>query len=599
MLSFRDRVGAVLVRMARVGSGRATLVRRVREMAAILRADGVGGVIRRYRSHRAWRTRRGVQPPTPEDRRYQLWLERHQPSAERIAEMRRHNQRWAVRPLISIVVPVFNPDHAWLDAMVSSVRTQAYDNWELCLADDCSPAPHVRPALSGWAAADRRIKVAFREQNGNIAAASNTALAMATGDFVALLDPDDVLRPHALHAVVETLQADADTDLVYSDEDKILVGGQRGQVHFKGEFDPDYLLSTNYISHLSVLRRDAVAAVGGFRAGLDGSQDHDLVLRVSERATRVRHVPDVLYSWRQVPGSAALDHAEKPAAWEAGRRAVDDALARRHPGAHAELGPLPGLYQARYPIRPGVRVTAILSAVDATTTASTLRALRQGHASLPVRWVVAGHDPGLDGLARVATVEVVVGDEPQPRLLNELVAADESDVVVFLAGDVAPARADMAWLEPLVEQALRSTVGAAGGRIMAADGSAVCDAVRMDAEHGVASVGVRLPVIQRVSAVSIECMAVERTGLMAAGGFDESYCLRLHDVDLCLRLRSAGLAIVHTPLTEMRRLRSQRGLDQATDDVDRFRTRWEGSPVWADPYVSPWLETVTPLVIRA
>ncbi|MGH9060230.1 MAG: hypothetical protein ACRDZY_12055, partial [Acidimicrobiales bacterium] len=215
-----------------------------------------------------------------------------------------------------------------------------------------------------------------------------------------------------------------------------------------------------------------------------------------------------------------------------------------------------------------------------------------------VRWVVAGHDPGLDGLAGDAAVEVVVGGGTQPRLLNELVAADESDVVVFLAGDVAPAGADVAWLEPLVEQALRSTVGAAGGRILAPDGSAEHDAVRLDAGHGVARVGVRLPVIQRVSAVSIDCMAVERTGWAAAGGFDEGYRLRLHDVDLCLRLRSAGLAIVHTPLTEMRRLRSQRGLDQATDDVDRFRRRWEGSPVWTDPYVSPWLETVTPLVIR-
>ena len=172
------------------------------------------------------------------------------------------------------------------------MRAQTYDNWELCLADDRSSAPHVRPALSRWAAIDARVKLAFREENGNIAAASNTALALATGDFVALVDHDDILRPHALHAVVAALQDDDDADLVYSDEDKILVGGQRGQVHFKGEFDPDYLLSTNYISHLSVLRRDLVTAVGGFRAGFDGSQDHDLVLRVTrareERAARPR-----------------------------------------------------------------------------------------------------------------------------------------------------------------------------------------------------------------------------------------------------------------------------------------------------------------------
>ncbi|MGH3609827.1 MAG: glycosyltransferase, partial [Pseudonocardiaceae bacterium] len=173
---------ALVVRMAPEGSGRATLLRRVRTVAAILRTDGLGAAIRRYRSHRAWRSRGGVQPLTPEDRRYHVWLERHDPSGERLEEMRQRNRRWAYRPLISVVVPVFDPDRAWLDAMVSSVRSQTYDNWELCLADDCSPSPHVRPALTGWAAADPRIKVAFREQNGNIGAASNTALRLATGE---------------------------------------------------------------------------------------------------------------------------------------------------------------------------------------------------------------------------------------------------------------------------------------------------------------------------------------------------------------------------------------------------------------------------------
>ena len=514
--------------------------------------------------------------------------------------MSRQNQRWAYRPLISVVVPIYNPARQWLDSMVNSVRAQTYDNWELCLADDNSSAPHVRPTLSSWAAADERIKLAFRERNGNIAAASNTALAMATGDFVALLDHDDVLRPHALHAVVAVLQDDSEADLVYSDEDKILVGGQRGQVHFKGEFDPDYLLSTNYVSHLSVLRRDVVTAVGGFRGGFDGSQDHDLVLRVSEQARSVRHVPDVLYSWRQVPGSAALEHSEKPQAWDAGRRAVDEALARRVPGAHAELGAQPGLYNARYPILRGVRVTAVVTAVDARATATALASLRRASGLLPHRWIIWSRDAAVERLRDSLTKVVLAeGAGNQARIINELVADDDSDVVVFLAGDVAPMPGSDAWLEPLVEQAVRRTVGAAGGRVAGADGRADQDGLRIGGDNGIESAGVRLPVIQRVSAVSSDCMAVERSDFVSMGGFDERYGVCLYDIDLCLRLRRSGLATVYTPLTQLQRVRPARIRARVSADVAEFRRTWEGSPEWTDPYVSPWLEKVMPFVIRA
>lgn len=590
---------SVVSRLAPPGSRQRRVLRGGRVIATVLATDGIRAAIRRFRNGGGRLNSAAVKDAIPDDGQYRRWLAQHDPSAAEVEAMRGEDQGWTYRPLISLVVPVYNTDVRWLDAMVLSVRDQAYDNWELCLADDCSDEPGVQPALARWATVDARVKLAFREQNGNIAAASNTALAMATGEFIALLDHDDVLRPHALHAVVAALQEDREVDLVFSDEDKILIDGQRGQVHFKGEFDPDYLLSTNFVSHLSVLRRDLVEQVGGFRAGFDGSQDHELVLRVSERARRVRHVADVLYSWRQVPGSAALEHAEKPAAAAAGRMAVEDAVRRRAPGGRAEFGAQPGLYNARYPIRPGVRVTAVVGAVEARVTARSLAALRDAPGLLPRRWLVWGRDPGIGRLADSVVETVSVAESGnQAGIINELVAADDCDVILFLAGDVTPRRGRDGWLEPLVEQAIRDTVGAVGGRIIGGDGRPEQDGLRLDAEHGVASAGVRLPVIQRVSAVSIDCLAIDRSRFTAMGGFDDRYSEQLHDIDLCLRLRRAGWATVFTPLTELHRLSPPRGRARTGDDVAEFRRAWEGSPEWPDPYVSPWLDRVAPFVIR-
>ncbi len=219
-------------------------------------------------------------------------------------------------------MPTYNPQEDWLRPAIESVLGQVYENWELCIADDASTAPHVGDILDQFARADSRIKVVRRPENGGIAAASASALEVATGEFVALLDHDDLLRPHALHRVVELLQSDPELDVIYSDEDMLLSDGQYGKPFFKPDWSPDLLLSVNYVCHFLVLRRDLVERTGGFRPGFDGAQDHDLVLRATEQARHVGHVPDVLYAWRQVPGSVALTGDAKMYAYEAGQRAV-------------------------------------------------------------------------------------------------------------------------------------------------------------------------------------------------------------------------------------------------------------------------------------
>jgi hypothetical protein len=265
-------------------------------------------------------------------------------------------------PTISIVMPVYNTPEKWLVKAVESVRRQVYQKWELCIADDASPAPHVRPLLEQLAASDPRIKVTFRGQNGHISAASNSALELATGEYLALLDHDDELAPNALHEIVALLNAHPGTDLVYSDEDKIDEEGRRHEPYFKPDWLPDLFHAQNFISHLTVYRAPLVREAGGFRAGYEGSQDWDLALRVIERITdqqRIRHLPKVLYHWRAIPGSTAMMLSEKNYPLEAARRALTDAFARR--GEKITLHHVPGdHWRVQYPLPAAAPLVSLI-----------------------------------------------------------------------------------------------------------------------------------------------------------------------------------------------------------------------------------------------
>ncbi|MHB8533607.1 MAG: glycosyltransferase family 2 protein, partial [Solirubrobacteraceae bacterium] len=519
-----------------------------------------------------------------EDRRYRRWLHTREPSPVQLRAMRAENATWSYRPLVSVVVPVYNPEPAWLDDMILSVRAQAYDNWQLCIADDCSPREEVRSALRGWAARDPRIEVTFRTENGNIAAASNSALTLAHGDFIALVDHDDVLRPHALHRVVEALQRDDDIDVLYTDEDKVLLNGRRGAVHLKGPFDPDYLLSTNCIGHLAVLRRSLVESLGGFRAGFDGSQDHDLVLRATERARRVEHVDDVVYSWKQVPGSAALSAGEKPAAWSAGLRAVQAAVERRGGGGHADFGLSAGLYDVRHPVPPGTTVTVAMLSEQADIARHAVRILQAAAGMTGVQWIVGV--PATDGASAgdsgVQLIEVA-SDRGVAAALNRLASASVGDVLVFLHPHLKPRSRERPWLPPLVEQALRADVGAVGAHIIGRDGDTEEEGLHIDAGATVRSVGSRYPVIRRTAAVSDTCLAITRARFVAAGGFEERYAHSLHDADLCMRLRAAGLSIMYTPLAALQRTAPAPRGSAAAADRELFASRWPHDDAPPDP----------------
>src|SRR4051812_3551677 len=248
------------------------------------------------------------------------------------------------RVRFSVLLPVHDPPEEFLARAIGSVREQLYPDWELCIADDASTSPRVRRLLEEAAKEDSRIRVTFREQTGHISVASNSALALATGDFVVSLDHDDELAEHALF-LLASAAADADADLLYTDEDKIDERGRLSSPFFKPDWNPDLLLSQNYVGHLCAIRRSLLLDIGGFREGFEGSQDYDLILRAASRTTRIRHLPFVAYHWRSIAGSTARDVGAKPYVDAAAQRALEE-----HVGASArvEPGPLPTTYRVRW-----------------------------------------------------------------------------------------------------------------------------------------------------------------------------------------------------------------------------------------------------------
>ncbi|MCA1625074.1 MAG: glycosyltransferase [Acidobacteria bacterium] len=266
-----------------------------------------------------------------EEKVYLKWIRKFDTLTDGDREQIRQKIRgFKLKPLISVVMPIYNIEEKWLRLCIESVIKQLYGNWELCIADDHSPSPHVRKVLEEYAAKDKRIKVIFRAENGHISAASNSALELATGEFVALLDHDDELAEHALFYVAEEINRFPETEMIYSDEDMIGENGRRYEPKFKPDWSRDLFYSLNLITHLSVYRTEVLQRIGGFRAGLEGSQDYDLALRVIEQIpeNHIRHIPKILYHWRAIRGSVAYSSEEKPYAHERAREAIRQHLER-------------------------------------------------------------------------------------------------------------------------------------------------------------------------------------------------------------------------------------------------------------------------------
>ena len=546
-------------------------------------------------------------PMVPEaQRQYEDWLAKHRLTPERLAALREETRQLAYRPIISVVVPVYDIAEAWLRGAIESVREQAYENWELCLVNDASPAPHVRPVLDEYAALDARVRVAHLGENAGIAGASNHGLELATGEFVGFLDHDDVLYPDALAEVVRRLDRDPALDVVYSDEDKIEPDGRRSSPFFKPDWSPDLLLACNYICHFSVYRRSLLEVLGGFRAGFDGSQDYDLVLRVTERTRRIAHIPKILYGWRKVPGSAAATVAAKPYAYRAGQVAIADALARRGADAKVEMF-APGHHQVRYALRGNPKVSILVPMRDrADLTRQCVTSIESKSTYKNIELLVIDNGSVEEASRRVLDElalrhRVVRYERPfNYAAINNFGAAQVTgDYLLFMNNDTEVVTPD--WLEAMLEHAQRPEVGAVGAKLLYPD--------RRIQHAGVLLLGTELAVAdhafkhlpedtdawfalarvaRNVSAVTAACMMVRREVFEELGGFDERLRVAFNDVDLCLRMRQAGYLVVYTPLaTLIHHESATRKALHPPEDERLARERWRELLAAGDPYYNP------------
>jgi len=524
---------------------------------------------------------------------YRLWIERERPPAA---------PSLARQPLISLILPVYNPRRDWLEAAVQSVVHQTYGCWQLCVCDDASEQGWVAQYFEALNANDLRIRFARSHAHVGIVGTLNRAGELASGEYACFLDQDDVLAPYALACVAEAVQ-DAQPDLVYSDEDYLDSQGRRMQPIFKPAFSPDLLRCGMYLSHLLVARTDKLRELGWFRAGYDGSQDYDLALRLSARPAVIRHIPRVLYHWRQHPESTALNAAAKPYTQASGLRAVSEAVSRRDAQASVVPGVSPNTYHVRWSVPAGLKANLVICSRNARLLRRCLTAIERRTSYQDREIVVVQHRTGniaaMDRLLdSTACVRVPYTGPFNFAAMNNLGAgAASGHILVFLNDDIEPL--DPGWLGMLLAHAHRREVGAVGAKLVYPSGAIQHAGIVIGIMEGAGHLhrntfGAQywnwLPFTRNVCAVTGACLAIRRSVFAELGGFDESFPENYNDVDLCLRARQAGYEVIVEPAAVLRHYECrsrQRGV--RLEERHAFEQRWSAWLQRGDPFYSPHL----------
>ena len=527
---------------------------------------------------------------------YQLWVSRYDTINENDASaIRLHLRSLRSTPLISVVMPVYNTRPPFLRNAIESVIAQLYPDWELCIADDASTDAEIRTILQEYERRDHRIKAVYRTERGHIAAASNSAIALARGEFIALMDHDDELPVHALFMVAVELNEHPEADLIYSDEDRIDADGHRHGPYFKTEWNPELFYSQNMINHLGVYRTSLVQQIGGFREGFDGSQDYDLALRVLGLTTpeRVRHIPHVLYHWRLSQDVQTFSTGNMPIAVQAAHRAIAEYFASCGKTVQVTNSSVP--YWNRL-IRtlpdPPPLVTLIVPTRDRL---AVLRTCIDGllhktrYPSIEIILVDnESREPAtlkyLDSVQADSRVRVlrIKGAFNFSALNNQASAAAHGKVIGFINNDIEVI--DPGWLGEMVTQVMQEGVGAVGAKLCYGDNTIQHAGVVLGMT-GIAGHAHKnfprnqpgyygwLQLIRNVSCVTAACMIIRKDVFAEVGGFDEENLpVAYNDVDLCLKIRRAGYSIVWTPYAELYHQESvSRGSDQAPENVTRAK----------------------------
>ncbi|WP_449419471.1 tetratricopeptide repeat protein [Phormidium nigroviride] len=557
-----------------------------------------------------------------QDSAYTRWRAKNSPREADLRKMAETVEIFSYKPLISIIMPVYNTPENYLREAIDSVLHQIYPCWELCIADDASTATHVKQILSEYTAKDSRIKVVYRTKNGHISLSSNSALELATGEFISLLDHDDTLTPEALYEVVLLLNRHPEADMIYSDEDKIYQDRELINPFFKPEWSPDSFLSRMYTCHLGTYRRSLINKIGGFRVGFEGGQDYDLVLRFTEKTDKIFHIPKVLYHWRMHAGSAAGGTDAKPYAYEASQKALQEAIERRgEPGQVESVPDFLGHFIVRYKITDYKRVSIIIPTKDLGDV------LDNCLDSIFTKSVYPNYEVIVidNGSKEKHTAEILAKWKAKEskrfksylldipfnfsKINNYAASKAEGDYLLFLNNDTEVITPD--WIDGMVEQAQRSSIGAVGNLLIYSDDKIQHAGVVMGLGGGVAghsyyhmprsipgyfgnAIG-----LNNVSAVTAACLMCRREVFESVGGFDEELTVAYNDVDLCLKMLEKGYRNIYLPHVVLYHHESKsRGYEDSPEKKARLdreskiiASRWQ-KYIDNDPYYSPHLTRV-------
>ena len=540
--------------------------------------------------------RKRGKPTSVAPNEYQKWFERQRASAQDLERMRDEARAFALRPLISVITPVFDTPVQRLEEAVESVVAQAHENWELVLVDDGSTGIELLRMLPRVAARDQRIVLTSLGKHGGISAASNHGIALARGEWVIFLDHDDVLEPDALFQVLKALQTHPDVDLIYSDEDKLADDGFEAPV-FKPDWSPDFFLSYNYLGHLTAVRLDVVEKAGGFRSEFDSAQDYDLLFRIVERTNRIHHIPRVLYHWRRSEGSSAISVRQKPGQLEASRLAIEGHLKRRGEPAHLAVDWRTHAFCVRRELLEARKISVIIRARhDAESLERYVEALtaQTNYPNYEIV-IVQVNEKFPESVTRFSHRLLYLSDAmADSTAKNYAVEQTDSPWLLFLDGSIEVIEPD--WLTIMGEHVQRPEVGAVGARLLNSDGfiehagivvgvnNIAQPAYRgIPAEHAGAA-NRQLQLTRNCSAVSSACMLTQREIFQEVGGFDANLFGALADVDLCLKIRHAGYLIVYTPFARLYWHDAPGKVDMAGQEI--MEQRWAGV-LHGDPYYNP------------
>jgi len=547
---------------------------------------------------------------------YELWITENTLSDADLEHAKAEIEAMPYKPVFSILVPIYNTDPEYLLPMIESVRNQIYPYWQLCLVDDCSPKTYLKRILEQQVIDDDRISIKLNDVNQGISVTTNDALAIATGDYIALLDHDDEITIDALYENAKLINASPETGLIYSDEDKMELDGSRLEPYFKPDYSPDLLDTNNYICHFTVIKKSIMDKIGGFREGLDGSQDHDVILRAARASEKVSHIPRILYHWRKIPGSTAVEYDSKSYAWEAGRKAIEDLHRQYEDNVRVEFGTLKGSYRLVRDIVGKPLVSIIIPFKDKPELLdSCLNSIlnRTSYANIEIIGVSNNSEQALTAqrMAHFSQVDSRIRfiEHNVPfnfsDICNHGVSQAAGDYVVLLNNDIEIITPN--WIECMLEHAQRPEIGAVGCKLLFPDGriqhagvvagmvGAAGHPHKFFSEQHIGYNG-RLHMVSNVSAVTGAMLMISKEKFNQVGGLDaQNLAVAYNDIDLCLKLIDNGYLNVFTPHARATHHESiSRGYEDTDEKMQRllkeqshFLTTWANFLEQGDPYYNP------------